>query len=87
MGELTATFEAEQACSATLGNAYFGPESCSLCPSDINGNGAIEVSDVLLVLSDFGCETGCNPLTDLDGDGAITVNDLLTVLSSFGESC
>ena len=40
-----------------------------------------------MVLSDFGCSTGCNSLTDLDGDGSITVNDVLMVLSAFGESC
>ena len=58
-----------------------------LLPADLNGNGAIEVADVLMVLSDFGCSTGCNSLTDLDGDGSITVNDVLMVLSAFGESC
>lgn len=84
---LTATFDDESTCTSTLGNAYFGPQSCVLCPADINGNGAIEVSDVLLVLSDFGCASGCNPATDLDGDGSITVADVLAVLSAFGENC
>ena len=84
---LSASFDAEPTCSSSLGNAYFGPTSCSLCPADLNGNGAIEVADVLMVLSDFGCSTGCNSLTDLDGDGSITVNDVLMVLSAFGESC
>ena len=41
----------------------------------------------MTVLSDFGCESGCNNLTDLDGDGSITVADVLTVLSAFGEDC
>ena len=58
-----------------------------MCPADVNGNGAIDVADVLTVLSDFGCESGCNTLTDLDGDGSITVADVLTVLSAFGEDC
>jgi len=84
---LVASFDDEPTCTATTGNAYFGPTSCVLCPADINGNGAIEVSDVLLVLSDFGCASGCNPLTDLDGDGAVTVSDVLAVLSAFGETC
>jgi hypothetical protein len=84
---LSASFDAEPTCASWLGNAYFGPASCSLCPADLNGNGAIEVADVLMVLSDFGCSSGCNPLTDLDGDGGITVNDVLMVLSAFGETC
>jgi hypothetical protein len=84
---LEASFDDEPTCAATTGNAYYGPASCAVCPADINGNGAIEVSDVLLVLSDFGCATGCNPATDLDGDGSITVADVLAVLSAFGENC
>ena len=85
--ELNAFFEDETTCTATNGNAYFAPEACVVCPADINGNGAIEVSDVLMVLSDFGCDTDCNSATDLDGDGSITVADVLTVLSAFGEDC
>lgn len=84
---LDATFDDEPTCTASNGNLYFGPGSCSLCPADINGNGAIEVADVLLVLSDFGCANDCSGVTDLDGDGAVTVNDVLTVLSAFGEPC
>lgn len=84
---LTATFDGESTCTAFLGNAYYGPGSCAVCPADINGNGAIEVSDVLMVLSEFGCASNCNPATDLDGDGAITVSDVLAVLSAFGEDC
>ena len=85
--ELNAFFEDETTCTATNGNAYFAPEACVVCPADINGNGAIEVSDVLMVLSDFGCASDCNTSTDLDGDGSITVADVLTVLSAFGEDC
>ena len=85
--ELTATFDDEPTCTATNGNAYFGPAACSTCPADVNGNGAVEVSDVLLVLSEFGCDADCNPLTDFDGDTAVTVSDVLFVLSAFGEGC
>lgn len=84
---LEAFFEDEVTCAASNGNAYYGPSPCAECPADINGNGAIEVSDVLMVLSDFGCDAGCNPMTDLDGDGSITVADVLAVLSAFGEDC
>ena len=72
---------------ATEANAYLSPEACATCPADVNGNGAVEVSDVLLVLSEFGCDTECNPLTDFDGDTAVTVADVLFVLSAFGEGC
>lgn len=84
---LAVSFEDESTCNAALGNAYFGPSTCSSCASDINGNGTTDVADVLLVLSDFGCESNCNTATDLDFDGVITVSDVLAVLSAFGESC
>ena len=84
---LNAFFEDETTCSATNGNAYFAPESCAVCPADVNGNGAIEVSDVLEVLSQFGCDNGCAPNLDLDDDNSITVADVLIVLSAFGEAC
>ena len=55
------------------------------CPADINGDGQITVADVLLILSDFGCEMNCNG--DVDGDDAVTVADILAVLASFGQPC
>ena len=51
----------------------------------MNGDGAITVADILLILSDFGCTTGCS--ADVDGDGSVTVSDVLVVLSLFGDPC
>ena len=56
------------------------------CPEDINGNGTVEVSDVLLLLSDFGCTSDCTG-ADIDGDGAVSVTDILLLLAAFGEEC
>ncbi|HBE10897.1 MAG TPA: hypothetical protein DCY76_00535, partial [Flavobacteriales bacterium] len=56
------------------------------CPEDINGNGTVEVSDVLLLLSDFGCTSDCTG-ADIDGDGAVSVADILLLLAAFGEEC
>ena len=84
---LNAFFEDESTCNANNANAYFAPEACSACPADVNGNGAIEVSDVLEVLSQFGCDNGCSTNLDLDNDNSITVADVLIVLSAFGEAC
>ncbi len=55
------------------------------CPADLNGNNTIEVSDVLILLSDFGCTSDC--IADIDGDGATNVNDILLLLAAFGEDC
>ena len=56
-----------------------------VCTEDLNGNGAVEVGDVLLVLAEFGCEADCT--TDLTGDGFVAVDDVLILLSAFGTSC
>ncbi len=59
-------------------------ESC-VCQGDVNGDGAITVADILLILSDFGCTTSCS--ADVDGDGSVTVGDVLALLSLFGQAC
>jgi hypothetical protein len=53
---------------------------------DINGNGLVEVGDVLSMLGAFGC-TGGVCIGDLNGDGATNVTDLLLLLGAFGQSC
>ena len=55
------------------------------CPADLNGDGAITVADVLIVLGEFGCTSNCT--ADVDGDGAVTVGDVLAILSAFGDMC
>lgn len=55
------------------------------CPADVSGDGLIGVTDILLLLSDFGCLNQCDH--DVDGDGVITVSDVLTILGQFGEAC
>ena len=46
----------------------------------------VEVSDVLLLLSDFGCNTECS-VADINGDGNVSVADVLLLLAAFGEAC
>jgi hypothetical protein len=85
---LTASFADEPGCNYFLSNAHFGPGSCGLqCPEDVNANGIVDVSDVLGVLSDYGCEALCNPASDINGDDAVTVTDILLLLSAFGNPC
>ena len=43
------------------------------------------VSDLLLVLAEFGCEGGCE--SDIDGDDTVSVADLLALLAVFGGVC
>ena len=53
----------------------FNCDGTSLCLEDLNGNGAIEVGDVLLILSEFGCDVDCT--ADVTGDGFVAVDDVL----------
>lgn len=59
--------------------------SC-VCPGDLDGDGQVAVTDVLLFLSDFGCAV--DPCVgDSNGDGQTNVEDLLLMLSYFGLIC
>ena len=56
------------------------------CHGDLDGNGTIGVTDLLLLLASWG---GCPPPpqscpADLDGDGGVGVTDLLILLASWG---
>ena len=55
------------------------------CPEDINGSGLVDVEDILIVLTQFGCDGGCSG--DLDGDGDVDIADGLIVLGAFGSFC
>lgn len=76
-------------------NATSDDDSCEYtsclegCEADLDNDGIIAVSDVLLLLSDFACVTPPEPECegDVDGNGTTNVNDLLAILSAFGESC
>jgi len=58
--------------------------SCD-CPEDINGDGVISVADILELLGQFGCISGCT--VDLNGDDATNVQDILILLAAFGTTC
>ena len=67
-------------------NATTDDGSCTVaCAGDFNGNGIIEVSDVLVTLGEFGCISLC--VADIDGDGIVGVTDILYLLGQFGDPC
>ncbi|MCH2154095.1 MAG: hypothetical protein MK089_12210, partial [Phycisphaerales bacterium] len=49
------------------------------CPADLDGNGVVDVDDLLLVISAWD-----SPDADITGDDVTNIDDLLTVLSSYG---
>lgn len=53
-------------------------------PADVNGDGAVDVADLLMVLAAWGPCTEC--AADVDGDGTVNVVDLLMVLSGWHDA-
>jgi hypothetical protein len=63
-------------------NATTNPVGCA---ADLDNDGFITVSDILLLLGEFGCSESCS--YDLDNDGVIGVSDILSILAVFGTEC
>ena len=61
------------------------PDPVFYCLEDVVPNGIIDTSDILLMLSQYGCLSDCS--TDMNGDGSVTISDLLVVLAVFGQPC
>ena len=60
-------------------------ETCATdCPGDVDGNGEVDVNDVLILVSVWNT---ANYNADLDGDGLVDADDVLILLSHYGESC
>jgi hypothetical protein len=60
------------------------PDSCQAA-GDVNGDGEIDINDLLAIIAAFGDCDGCPE--DLNGDGTVDVNDLLIVLACWGGAC
>lgn len=52
------------------------------CTGDLNGDDVIDVSDLLILLGDWGSCPGCP--ADINGDNVVDVSDLLILLSVWG---
>ncbi len=52
---------------------------------DLNVDGVIGSSDILELISNYGCTSDC--FADINGDGTTEIHDLLLLLSKFGDSC
>ena len=53
---------------------------------DVNGDGFVNVLDLILVAQDFGKAVSHNSRTDVNGDGTVTILDLVIVAQHLGES-
>ncbi len=53
------------------------------CPEDIDGNGTVNIDDLLLVLGNYnGTGEG-----DVDGNGVVNIDDMLLVIGAWNASC
>ena len=59
---------------------YLGVEP-AVCEEDINGNGAVDVGDLLIVIGYWGTT---DEDADVTGDGFVGVDDVLAVIQAFG---
>ncbi len=59
-----------------------------LRPGDVNGDGTVNVLDLIELLLTFGasCEDACC-LADFDLNGTVDVLDLIELLLAFGTTC
>lgn len=79
---LLLTAEAETVESSLQIDAEFVFVGEAATPGDVNGDGVVNVTDLLAVIAAWGaCEGSCE--CDLDGDGHVGVTDLLIVLENW----
>ena len=60
------------------------PDECE-CLGNLNGDFERDLSDLGILLADFGCTSNC--VGDIDGDGDTDLADLGIMLSVFGQVC
>lgn len=65
-------------------NSVIDAEEEIIC-ADFNDTGTVSTADLLILVSEIGCTSGCT--TDLSGDGTVGLQDLLVFLSQFGSVC
>ena len=59
--------------------------ACSASGGDLNGDGQVDVNDLLAVITSWGnCPAAPASCADTNGDGVVDVNDLLTVITHWG---
>jgi hypothetical protein len=71
--------------NATIDDGSCEYTSCHNCPGDLSGDNIVNTVDLLLFLSNFGCDGTCSG--DINNDDLVNTVDLLLFLSYFGNTC
>lgn len=66
-------------------NVCFSTEPSPNCAEDFTDDGLVNVEDMLVLLSNFGCNQDC--VADLDGNEVVNASDVLIFLVAFGAIC
>ncbi|MFN0136974.1 MAG: dockerin type I domain-containing protein [Phycisphaerae bacterium] len=72
------------------GSAYVFDLNCAgaPCPGDVDGDGAVNLTDLAILLAHFGTPSGATFADgDTDGDGDVDLSDLAMLLANFGSDC
>ena len=70
---------------ASDADADWAIDDCGTLPGDVDGNGSVGLSDLLLVIGNWGCG-GCSCSGDADADCLVGLSDLLLVIGNWGAS-
>jgi hypothetical protein len=81
---LAAALQDQTATGGVVGGAYFFDLACTVCPPDLDADGALTIFDFLTFLNLF--QDG-DMLADFDGDGELTVFDFLVFQTAFDAGC
>lgn len=79
------SFASTDAFVGLFGEPAPDPVEPETCAGDFDEDGQVGTSDLLIFLSQFGCQENC--AADLTGDGMVGVEDLLSFLALFGTFC
>jgi len=74
----------------TVDNTYIDGNVKIKMMGDINGDGIVDIFDVVIAAEAFGSCPGhpkWNPITDLNNDGIIDIFDLVIIAVNFGNRC
>ena len=75
-------------CAVHAGLGMVGSVQVITCPSDLDGDGEVALSDLQLLLSSYGSTEGVGYYDgDFDYSGSVDLADLQILLSRYGTSC